>query len=416
MAGVVTSLTYVDGIITAASGLAETGNTAHFLRADLTWAAPTASLADGDYGDITVSGGGATFTIDNSAVTFAKMQAVGADVLLGNDGSGSTVQEITCTAAGRAILDDADASAQRTTLGVGTADSPQFTAVNVGHASDTTITRASAGVLAVEGNTIYAAGGTDVALADGGTGASLTDPNADRILFWDDSAGQVTWLAPGAGLSISGTTIAASGTLLAYTEYTSGSGTHNVNASTATMFVDCVGGGGGGGGCTNNTSAGGGAAGGRVLKKYTSPSSSYSYAVGSAGNGGAAGANAGSAGGDTTFGALTASGGAGGALGATLGSGGAAGGNGGAASGGDLNSPGQPGFMGGSTAGTLGWGGAGGSSPYGAGGKQASGGSTAGNAATGYGGGGGGASDFTNTANRAGGAGTGGLIRVWEYS
>jgi hypothetical protein len=42
----------------------------------------------------------------------------------------------------------------------------------------------------------YTAGGTDVALADGGTGASLADPNNDRIMFWDDSAGAVTWLAP----------------------------------------------------------------------------------------------------------------------------------------------------------------------------------------------------------------------------
>jgi hypothetical protein len=57
----------------------------------------------------------------------------------------------------------------------------------------------------------YASGGTDVALADGGTGASLADPGADRILFWDDSAGAVTWLEVGSGLSITDTTIAASG-------------------------------------------------------------------------------------------------------------------------------------------------------------------------------------------------------------
>ena len=36
-------------------------------------------------------------------------------------------------------------------LGLGTGDSPQFTAVNVGHASDTTLSRSAAGVLAVEG-------------------------------------------------------------------------------------------------------------------------------------------------------------------------------------------------------------------------------------------------------------------------
>jgi len=61
------------------------------------------------------------------------------------------------------------------------------------------------------GTDYYAPGSTDVALADGGTGASLTDPNADRILFWDDSAGAVTWLEAGTNLTISGTTISAAG-------------------------------------------------------------------------------------------------------------------------------------------------------------------------------------------------------------
>lgn len=94
-------------------------------------------------------------------------------------------------------------------VGIGTA--PQFTTIELGHASDTTLARASAGNITVEGNALYRAGGTDVALADGGTGASLTDPNADRIMFWDDSAGAVAWLEAGSGLSISGTTMTASG-------------------------------------------------------------------------------------------------------------------------------------------------------------------------------------------------------------
>jgi len=46
-----------------------------------------------------------------------------------------------------------------------------------------------------------------LALANGGTGASLADPGADRIMFWDDSAGAVTWLTPGTGLSISTTNL-----------------------------------------------------------------------------------------------------------------------------------------------------------------------------------------------------------------
>jgi hypothetical protein len=53
--------------------------------------------------------------------------------------------------------------------------------------------------------------GTDIALADGGTGASLSDPGGDRILFWDDSAGVVTWLTAGSGLTITDTTLTASG-------------------------------------------------------------------------------------------------------------------------------------------------------------------------------------------------------------
>lgn len=50
-----------------------------------------------------------------------------------------------------------------------------------------------------------------VPLANGGTGANLSDPGGDRILFWDDSAGAVTWLTAGSGLTITDTTITASG-------------------------------------------------------------------------------------------------------------------------------------------------------------------------------------------------------------
>ena len=46
--------------------------------------------------------------------------------------------------------------------GVATGDSPQFAGVNVGHASDTTITRVSAGVIAVEGNNLLRANGDGI--------------------------------------------------------------------------------------------------------------------------------------------------------------------------------------------------------------------------------------------------------------
>jgi hypothetical protein len=89
---------------------------------------------------------------------------------------------------------------------VTTGSAPQFTTIELGHASDTTLARSGAGDVTIEGNAIYRAGGTDVPLADGGTGASLADPGADRIMFWDDSAGVVTWLQL-TGLEISDTTL-----------------------------------------------------------------------------------------------------------------------------------------------------------------------------------------------------------------
>lgn len=45
--------------------------------------------------------------------------------------------------------------------------------------------------------------------ADLTTIAGLVDPNADRILFWDDSAGAYAYLEVGSGLSVTTTTIAA---------------------------------------------------------------------------------------------------------------------------------------------------------------------------------------------------------------
>lgn len=53
-----------------------------------------------------------------------------------------------------------------------------------------------------------------VPMANGGLNVALSDPNADRILFWDDSAGQYAYLTAGSGLTIAGTTISASGTVL----------------------------------------------------------------------------------------------------------------------------------------------------------------------------------------------------------
>lgn len=72
-------------------------------------------------GDVTGSGSGSfVATIANGAVTYAKMQDVSAtDKILGRATAGAgDVEEITCTAFGRSLIDDAAASNGRTTLGV----------------------------------------------------------------------------------------------------------------------------------------------------------------------------------------------------------------------------------------------------------------------------------------------------------
>ena len=65
-------------------------------------------ISDGDKGDITVSSSGATFTIDNDVVTFAKMQNVSTSRLLGRTTSSSgDIEELTASAV-RTLLNVAD--------------------------------------------------------------------------------------------------------------------------------------------------------------------------------------------------------------------------------------------------------------------------------------------------------------------
>jgi len=137
----------------------------------------------------------------------------------------------------------------RTSVGVGTGDSPQFSGMELGSASDTTLTRTSAGDVDIEGNIVYRAGGTDVPVTDGGTGVStLTDGG----VLLGSGTGAVTAmavLADGELIVGDGTTdpVAESGATLRTSigvgtgdnvQFTDGTFTGNLTVSGTTTTVD----------------------------------------------------------------------------------------------------------------------------------------------------------------------------------
>jgi hypothetical protein len=113
-------------------------------------AANTAKVTNATHtGEVTGSG---ALTLDKTAVSNRVDTVITAsDVILFGDATDTgnlkkdTVQ---------GILDLVPAAPTRDSLGLDTDDSPQFAAINLGHASDTTIARVSAGVASIEGNNI----------------------------------------------------------------------------------------------------------------------------------------------------------------------------------------------------------------------------------------------------------------------
>jgi len=159
--GAVNTINLVDSGITAAK-LASGAVTIEKLAlasGELSGVVITASsIPSGSY----TSGSIPTAAIEDNAVTFAKIQQVASGVLLGRASAGSgNVESITLTAAGRALLDDADATAQRTTLGLGSLavkntvgsgdyDSSSIVTGNIADSAITTAKLADSGVTTVK--------------------------------------------------------------------------------------------------------------------------------------------------------------------------------------------------------------------------------------------------------------------------
>lgn len=129
----------------------------------------------------------ATHTHDASAITSGLLALARGGTNADLSASGGTGQVLRQSSAGAAVT--VSALAQADIGGLGTSDSPQFTAVNIGHATDSTLTRSAAGKLAVEGKAIpLMSGAVDLVLAGPTAARTWTGPDADATLLYSGGA------------------------------------------------------------------------------------------------------------------------------------------------------------------------------------------------------------------------------------
>jgi len=126
----------------------------------------TYAISDGSASEI----GTGTYTSSGTTLTRTVLKSTNSNAAINLSGSA----QVMITAAAEDIANKTVSATQTFSgpISVGTSNAMTAGTIELGHASDTTLSRSSAGNMAIEGNVVYRAGGTDVPVADGGTGVS----------------------------------------------------------------------------------------------------------------------------------------------------------------------------------------------------------------------------------------------------
>lgn len=250
----------------------------------LSWSTVGGGVSDGDKGDITVSGSGSVWTIDNSVVTYGKMQNASGHSVLGRSANTSgAIGEITSTANGEVL------HRQGSNLVFGHIGDSSITASSITYSrlqnvstNNRLLGRSTAGAGSIEEITV----GSGLTLSAGTLSAS--GGGSGMQVQVDTITTTTTWLKPAWGKY--------------YKVFLLGGGAGGGSGSRRATTVDRAGGGGGAG---NNL----------IIGEFldSSLTSSILVTIGAGGTGGASvttdntSGNNGLTGGTTSFGALLSS-------------------------------------------------------------------------------------------------------------